>query len=346
MINIWRTLKKPILALAPMAGYTDSAFRLLCLKNGAAVVYTEMISAEALARENKKTLKMLEFLPGEKNVIVQLFGHEPTSFRKALKVINKKILKVYPPKSNRNEDHLWLKGRRRINGLDLNFGCPAHKVYRTGAGAALMDNKKLAREIIKTVLENTNLPVSIKIRSRVKKVSALEFVKFIQDLPVAAVMIHGRSLSSSFSGPIDYEAIKQVKQLLPDKIVLANGGINSPEDARKMLEKTGADGLGLARGALGRPWIFKQIKDLLALSDPDVTSGESKGPEAGRDSTVNWKFIKKQMLAHAHLFLKHNPNLVPLRKHLIHYVKGLKNASDLRQKIIRVKGLEHINLLN
>jgi len=310
-MNSWKNLKKPILALAPMAGYTDPAFRIMCLKNGADIVYTEMISAEGLARQNKKTLKMLEFLPGEKNVVVQLFGTNPEAFGKAAEIINKMATGSHRPVGARDDI-------KPIVGIDVNFGCPAKKVFHTGAGAALMDNKKLAREIVEEVLKNTKLPVSIKIRVRVKNTTAEEFIEYLKDLPIAMVMVHGRTLAQGFAGEINYEAIKNVKKLLPKAIVLGNGGINSPADIKNMLEKTGCDGIGLARGVVGNPWLFS-LKEK---------------PE--------WPEIKKMMIEHAKLFLKQNEDLVPLRKHFVQYVKGLAGASELRQKLIKVEKIEEL----
>ena len=174
--NIWKIKKRPIIALAPMAGYTDPAFRVMCLKNGADIVYTEMISVEALWRKNKKTLAMLKLLPEEKNVVLQLFGSNPESFKKALRVIDELRNKSG---SLRSPSLSLGFGRDRLGGIDINFGCPAQKVFKTGSGASLMNNKKVAREIIKTVLENTDLPVSIKIRSQVKNTTAIEFIEYI-----------------------------------------------------------------------------------------------------------------------------------------------------------------------
>ncbi len=321
MKNIWSNIKKPILALAPMAGYTDSSFRLICLENNADIVYTEMTSVEALWRKNKKTLQMLEFLPKEKNVILQLFGSKPESFKKALEVIH--------ASDNSTGSHRFARDDiSSLEGIDINLGCPAYKVTKTGSGAILMDNKKLAREIIQTVLQNTKLPVSIKIRSQVKNTSAIEFIEYIKDLNISAVMIHGRSLKQGFAGKIDFEVIKKVKQLLPNIPVLANGGIHTPEQAKEILEKTNADGIGIARGAWGNPFIFDKIKSL------PLFKGEIKRG-----------LIKKTILQHAKYFLKYNKNLIPLRKHLLHYFKGQKNASEIRQKIIKVKTLEDLETL-
>lgn len=375
--NIWQNLKKPILALSPMAGYTDSAFRIICLENGADIVYTEMISAEALSRGNKKILKMLNFLPEEKNIIVQLFGKNPESFAKATRTINSFFCHSRPVSQhgvnssenlminkknvilNSGDPH-FRKDDRKIIGLDINLGCPAHKVLKTGAGAALMDNKKLARKIIQTVIKNTNLPVSIKIRSRVKNTTAEEFIAFIKDLPITAVMIHGRSLAQGMTGEVDFQMIKKVKQLLPDKIVLGNGGVDSVEKTQEMLEKTGVDGAGIGRGALGQPWIFSiagrhseadeyrprnpvaKMPNDVFYNHPDSSryqSGRITPPLKGEDKN---EFLKNIILRHAKLFLKQNQNLIPLRKHLVHYFKGQKNASEWRQKMIKVKTMEEL----
>ncbi len=310
--------KKPVLVLAPMAGYTDSAFRIVCLDGGADLVYTEMISVEGLWRKNQKTLDMLKFLPQEKNVVIQLFGANPESFAKALKVINclcHPELVDGSPKS-RNKYGMTHK----LAGIDINLGCPAHKVTKTGAGALLMDNKKTARNIVETVLKNTKLPVSIKIRSKVKNTTALDFIDYIKDLPWTTVMVHGRTLNQGMAGTVDFDMIKRIKELLPDKIVIANGGVNTLVDAQKLLTKTGADGLGIGRGALGRPWLFKEIKK-------------------GKIIKVD---LKKIILDHAQLFLKNNNNLIPLRKHLIWYFKSQPNSNLIRNKLIKVETLAEL----
>ena len=242
-------------------------------------------------------------------MILQLFGNKPESFKKALKIINNKY-------------------KNNFSGIDINFGCPAHKVTKTGSGAALMDNKKLAQEIIKTTTNNTNLPVSIKIRSQVKNTSAIEFIKYIKNLNISAVMIHGRSLKQGFSGSVDFKMIKEIKKLLPNIPVLANGGIYTPEDIKNILQKTNADGVGIARGAWGNPWIFS------------------------KKEKPNFLEIKKAAIQHAKYFLKYNSsfakatadkqNLIPLRKQLLQYFKGQKNASQIRQKIIKIKNLEDL----
>lgn len=286
-----------------MAGYTDSAFRLVCKQMGADVVYSEMISVDGICFKNQKTLKMLEFNKKECPVIFQLFGSKPENFAKAIQIINSKFPNFQIPKLP--------------IGIDINFGCPARKVAKTGSGAALMNELDKAYEIIKTVCDNTSLPISVKIRTKVKNTTCLDFVEKIKNLPISAIMIHGRTLNQGFTGEIDYEIIQKVKQILPEKIIIANGDVNIQSDISNILKKTQADGLGIARGALGNPWIFKQQVPSLAQK-------------------------RQVILKHAQLFLKNNQNLIPLRKHLVHYAKGQKNASALRQRIIRVKTFDDL----
>ena len=304
--NFWQQLNKPIIALAPMAGITDSAFRLVCREYGADVVYSEMVSADGLHYNSQKTLELLNFSKKEKPLVVQLFGKHPESFVKATQAVTK----------------------AGVDGIDINFGCPAKKVFGHGSGAALMNDLDTACEIIKTVLDNTDLPVSVKCRASVKGVTALDFVKKIKDLPVQAIMVHGRSYEQKFSGSVDYEMIKQVKKVFKG-IVLANGGIKKPKDAGVMLEKTGADGIGLAQGILGKPWLFQQIKDYLKIGDYQE---------------LDFSEIKKIALKHAKLMYKSKPDQgkFELRKHLAWYVKGEAKASELRKKLVETSNLEEI----
>jgi len=304
-MNFWFTIKKPILALAPMAGYTDSAFRLICRQIGSDVVYSEMISTDAIVFKNKKTIRMLKYSSKECPLIFQLFGNKPERFKEAVIFLNKK-----------------LKNKKNI-GIDINFGCPAHKVTKTGSGAALMNELDTAYKIINAVCKNTDLPVSIKVRTKVKNTTCLEFAETVKNLPISAMMIHGRSLKQGFSGNIDFATIKKVKQILPDKIVLANGGVDSLETALKTLSATCCDGLGLARGVLGNPWLFASIRQNKKNNPP---------PDE----------IKKMIICHAELFLQDNENLINLRKHFVRYIHKQKNASALRQRLVNVENLNEL----
>ncbi|OGY44892.1 MAG: hypothetical protein A2731_00990 [Candidatus Buchananbacteria bacterium RIFCSPHIGHO2_01_FULL_39_8] len=289
-----------------MAGISDSAFRQLCKTFGADVTYTEMISADAIAYNSKKTLEMLKFDKSEKPIVAQLFGKRPEMFIKAVKMIEK----------------------AGFDGIDINFGCPARKVVAHGGGVTLMKDLEKCRELIATTIENTKLPVSVKIRAGIEKVTALDFLKAIKDLPIAAIMVHGRTFKDSFSGPIDFEMIRQVKQNFSG-IVIGNGGINTPEEAKQMLDKTGVDGLGLARGLYGRPWLFQEIKDYL---------------RNGKYHKIGTEDIKKIALQHAKIAYKSKGShgIIEMRKHLCWYVRGFDGANELRKKLVTVETIREI----
>ncbi|RJR31279.1 tRNA-dihydrouridine synthase [Candidatus Parcubacteria bacterium] len=311
-MNFWIKLKKPILALAPICGVTDSAFRQICKKCGADVVYSEMASVDALyyRRSAVKTFELVKFEKRERPYVVQLFGKDPEKFKRAAEIVTEKI---------------------KPQGIDINLGCPAKKVFGHGSGAALMNDTKKAAEIIKAVKENTCLPVSIKIRSEVKGVTATQFLASLNCSMLSAVMIHGRSYAQGFTGQIDYAEIKKVKEMLKIPI-LANGGINTAEDAVCMLDKTGADGLGLARGVYGKPWLFTQIKNYLAekkYREPDMS------------------VIIKIILDHARRAkkTKGGRGIMELRKHLTWYIKGFAGAKELRQKLVLVETVDEIKVI-
>jgi len=299
-----------------MAGVTDSAFRQICKKYGADVVYSEMISVDALAHNSKKTLAMLEFSKKEKPIVIQLFGKKSELFALAAKLVEQK----------------------GADGVDINFGCPTPKIFKCGGGASLMRDLDLCYEIIKATCLAAKIPVSIKIRSSIGKITALDLVKKIKDLPVAAIMVHGRSYERGFNGEVDLAMIKKVKDNFSARggsafggkgIVLGNGGIYSPEQAKIMLAKTEVDGIGLAQGVLGKPWLFKQIKDYL---------------QTGNFLEVDFKQIKKTALEHAALNykLKGKLGILEMRKHLAWYFKGFEGANVLRQKLIKVDSLKEI----
>lgn len=301
--NFWSKLRRPILALAPMAGFTDSAYRQLCAKHGATVLYGEMVSATALFYNSKETLALMDFNRAkEKNYVIQIFGADPRHFAKAVKIISEKI---------------------KPDGIDLNCGCPVKKVIKQGAGADLMRDVARAREIIKTILANTDLPLSIKIRAGNGSMGALKFLDKLADLDIKAVMIHGRTLAGGFSAPVDLDLIKQARQHFKG-IILANGGINTPTDIKRVLRATKADGVGIARGALGNPWIFSL-----------------------KDRPKNKSAIFKMMLAQAKLAakLKGEAGLIELRKHLVWYVNGLDGASKLRSELVKIRTLGELKAI-
>lgn len=309
--NFWKNLQasnRPILALAPMAGFTDIAFRQLCSAYGADVVYSEMASVTALfyrqGEAGEKTLNILSWdKDKESKYIAQLFGSNPEHFAVATKIVIDKI---------------------KPGGIDINFGCPVGKVLKQGAGADLMKNLEQARAVIKAVIDNSKVPVSIKIRAKSGDVSALEFIKNISDLNVSALMIHGRSLSQGFVGEPDFSLVEKVRPYFSGAILM-NGGITDLASAKKALSLSQADGLGLARGALARPWLFQEIKEDREI-DYDVPA------------------ICKLLYRHACLLveLKGRVALVEWRKQACWYVQGLPGASQLRSQLVQVSDLEQL----
>lgn len=313
--NFWDKLKesgKPILALAPMAGVTDSAFRQMCKQYGADLVYSEMVSVDGLQYSSDKTLSRAFFDEMEQPIIVQLMGSDPKKFAEAAKKLE----------------------AMGIDGIDINFGCPAKKITKACAGAQLMEDLDRAHDILKATIEATSLPVSCKIRKSKynaklgRDVTALEFLEKMKDLDIKAIMMHGRRYEQVHAGDVDYEAIAEVKKVFKG-VVIANGGINTPEDAKKALEMTGADGLGIARGAHGKPFLFKQIKDFF---------------EFGKYDSLDSLGIKKLALEHTELSLKLKDarGMLEMRKHLAWYIRGMEGAGKMRERLVRANSLEEV----
>lgn len=287
------------------------------MRNGCDVAYSEMASVSALFFKPARTLELLKFNAPERPYVVQLFGKDPKHFEKAAQIVSSEV---------------------RPDGIDINFGCPAKKVFGHGSGCALMPQKELVREIISAVCNNTDLPVSIKIRAGIEgrnakscvSTTAIDFIENIKDLPFTTVMIHGRTYEGGFSGLVNFEIIEQIKKIIPDKIILANGGIHTPEDAKNILEKyPSIDGLGIARGAWGKPYLFAQIKEIM---------------ETEKYNEYNFAKIKKIAIAHAKLLWKNKntTGILEIRKHLAWYFKGFPNASELRQKLVQAQSVEEI----
>ena len=310
--NFWTKLKKPILVLAPLAGIADSAERQLCRQNGADVVYSEMTSIDALYYNSEKTLSMLHLTKKEQPAVLQLFGKRPELVFKAVEAVE----------------------QAGFAGIDLNFGCPARKVVAHEGGITLLRDLNLCRELVQAVCEATNLPVSVKTRVSInkingdKKITVFDFIDALNGLPVTTLMLHGRTYEQGFVGDIDYEAMKLAKEKF-NGIVIGNGDINSPEDAKKMLDLTGVDGVALARGIYGRPWLFSQVRNYL---------------ETGKYKFPTFNQIKKIALTHARLNhkTKGDYGIIELRKHLCWYFRGFPNAAKCRQALVRVETVSDV----
>lgn len=310
MKNFWQEFNRPILALAPMCGVTNLPFRLMAKKYGADLLYTEMIMVQSLARNNPAAISLAEIEESEKPVIIQLGGKEPKLFKESAKIAKE----------------------LGASGIDINFGCPAKKIAGNDSGVALLRDLDLAREIIEACLSGApNLPLSIKTRTSIrlkdnkKLQTSLNLINHIKDLPVSAIMIHGRSFEAPWIEEVDYEYIKKIKENFAG-IVLANGGIYEPETAKHVLDVTKADGIGIGHGVYGRPWIFQEIKEYL---------------EFGKYTPKTW--TEKKQIALEHLSLVHDKKgsagLVEFKKQLLWYIKGLPGAASYRKKMAQINSL-------
>lgn len=296
--------------LGPMAGVTDLPFRLLCREQGAGLVCMEMVSAKGILYNNKNTESLLEIHPKEMPASLQLFGSDP---------------KIVSEMSKRIEE-------RPFAVLDINMGCPVPKIVRNGEGSALMKNPKLVFELVSAVVKAIEKPVTVKIRKGFDEdhVNAVEIAKIIEEAGAQAVAVHGRTREQYYSGKADWNIIRQVKEAVSIPVI-GNGDVTSGESAIKMLEETGCDGVMIARGAQGNPWIFAE---LLAYEENGTLPPRPRKEE-----------IVKTMLRHASLQLEYKGEYLgirEMRKHVAWYVKGLHGAAKLRETINKVQTYEEL----
>jgi tRNA-dihydrouridine synthase B len=296
--------------LAPLAGVTDTPFRLLAKRYGACLVYTEMVSAEGLSRGNTDSLRLLYFREEERPIGVQIFGSHPDSMAAACRVIE----------------------RTKPDLIDINFGCPVKKVVQKNGGAALLKDLKLLEKIVTTVSRSTRIPVTVKTRSGwdQKNIVALEVAKIAQDSGASAITIHPRTQKDNYSVKADWDVISRVKTEI--KIpVIGSGDIFTPQDARSMLDRTGCDAVMIGRGALGNPWIFSQIRHYLKF-------GETL-PEPSVEERI------RVCLEHAELSVKEKGEyvgLITMRKHVAWYTMQLPHSRELRQKVFTLGTLSEV----
>lgn len=303
------------IALAPMAGVTDLPFRLLCKEQGCGLMCTEMVSAKAMLYKNKNTGPLLETRPEERPLAVQIFGSDP---------------EIMSEMASRLEEGPY-------DIIDINMGCPVPKVVNNGEGSALMKNPKLVEAILTAMVKKLKKPVTVKFRKGFNDglVNAVEIARIAESCGVSAVAVHGRTREQYYSGKADWDIIRQVKEAV--KIpVLGNGDVFTPQDAKRMICETGCDGVMIARGAKGNPWIFKQINHYLE-------TGERLPPPSREE-------LKDMILRHGRLqteFRGEKTAMREMRKHVAWYTAGYPNSAALRNDINLVESLsELVNLID
>ncbi|MFA6358524.1 MAG: tRNA dihydrouridine synthase DusB [Candidatus Omnitrophota bacterium] len=305
MLEIGKLKLKSNLILAPMAGVTDLPFRMLNRNFGAELSFVEMINCRSVSFKSRKTKQMLSSLTLDKPLGLQILGCEEQYILKSFEV-----LKDY-----------------KFDILDFNAACPAKKVVRRGEGSGLLQDLKKLKKILKLVVKNSWLPVSVKIRSGWDKdsVNACEVALLAQDCGVNALVIHGRTRAQGYSGQVDYDIIRQVKKVLSIPLI-ASGDVFSGPLAKKMFNETGCDGLAVARGSLGNPWIFKEIEEYLKT-----------GKLINRPEKEDIAKIMREHFNACVDFYGEKNGVVIFRKFYIWYTRGLRKVRQLREKASRAK---------
>ena len=310
MIKLGNIILKNNVIMAPMAGITDTAYRVLLEEMGVALVSTEMVSAKGIFYNNKNNHLILQTAEDEHPIAVQLFGSDPMIMaRMAEKIASD------------------------FDVIDVNMGCPVPKIVNNGDGSALMKKPELAFQILDMMVRVLSpMPVTVKFRKGFddQHVNAVEFAKMAEQAGVAAITLHGRTRAQMYSGQADWDMIRQVKEAVSIP-VFGNGDIFTPEDAKRMIDKTGCDGVAIARGAKGNPWLIRRTVHYLETGEllPEPTPDERKAM-AGRHAELAVKY-KGEKLA-----------IPEMRKHLAWYTTGLPGAAKLRAEMNAITTLDEL----
>lgn len=287
--------------LAPMAGVTDTAFRELCREQGCGLAYTEMVSSKALFYGSNKTKNMFNISDIEAPTAVQIFGNDPYIMAKACDYFN-------------NIDNICL--------VDINMGCPAPKIVKNGDGSALMKNPILASSIVKSMKKVSLKPITVKMRIGFdyNSINVLDFAERMEQAGVDAITIHGRTSRQMYTGSSNWKLIKQVKERIGIPVI-GNGDIKTPEDAEYRLNESKCDGIMIGRGALGNPWIFKQIQQIRLGHDIQYPTDIEK-IDMCLEHYRRAIYYKGSKLA-----------ILQMRKHISWYLKGIRDNKEIKDKI-------------
>ena len=309
MINIGNVALSSNVIMAPMAGVTDTAYRVLLKEQGAGLTCTEMVSAKGIFYKNKNNKMILQTAPDEHPVAVQLFGSDPVIMASMAERIA--------------ED---------FDIIDVNMGCPVPKIVNNGEGSALMKTPELAGRILSTMVRVLSKPVTVKFRKGFddRHVNAVEFAKMAEQSGVSAITIHGRTRSQMYAGNADWDIIRAVKEAVSIP-VFGNGDIFTPEDAKRMMDETGEDGVAIARGAKGNPWLIRRTIHYLETGEllPEPELSEKK----------------EMMIRHAELMVEYKGERIAIqemRKHLAWYTAGIPGSAKLRSEMNSLNTLEEL----
>lgn len=301
--------------LAPMAGVTDLAFRLVCKEMEAGLLYTEMVSTKAIFYGDKKTDQLMKVKQEEKPVALQIFGSDPRIMARV------------------TDENLNLKDDFEF--IDINMGCPAPKIVKNGDGSALMKNPSLVRDVVKAVVGVSNKPVTVKIRKGWddNTQNAVQIAKIIESAGASAITVHGRTREQQYSGVADWEMIKRVKESVKIPVV-GNGDIFEPQDALEMIKQTNCDAVMIGRGSRGNPWIFKRTAHLLntGILLPSPTDKEKV----------------EMSLKHLKLIFKFKPERMAIRemrKHIAWYIKGMRGSAEMRNSINKIDNRDELEYI-